>query len=292
MAEAASSAESVAIVRDAALVLSLPDVVVLTTMSYMLRASSFAEDDYEPGAHLAACLFLACTSCETPRRIRDVINALHMARTGTLLRDAHDYWRFKDRVLRAEQTVLKLCLGFDTAFSDRQVLLLHALQFLEGRGGSTEGAQKESSSSSSSSGGGGGGGGGGSVQLPRSLRDLSVALLNDCAGNATCELHPSRVLVVASITLAALFLEVNLPVAWSRLLEVEPSDQALAAVCHAMLDAYEPTQAIDGPLSIMRVRRELGSGSTAATISTATHDAAAAAGGEDASWDRAARPQS
>ena len=78
---------------------------------YELRRA-FERDETELLA--ATCLFLAGKSAETPRRVRDVVNAVHRARrsdAATLpLDDA--YFRRKAAVVDAEQKALRL-LGFD-----------------------------------------------------------------------------------------------------------------------------------------------------------------------------------
>ena len=196
-----------ALLRDAALVLCLPDVAVTVAMSYLHRAAAGEAASLDD---ITASLFLSCKVCECPRRIRDVINALHIAQNEVALLDSHEYWACKERALLAEQLLLR-SLGWNTAFTDRQVLCLQALQHLT----------QDSDQS-----------------LPQAMRELSIALLNDCAGDATCERQPHRVLATAAIRLAALFLELRLPGGWSRILEVEPDDDALDAVCHAMIDTY------------------------------------------------------
>ena len=189
-----------ALLRDAALVLCLPDVAVTVAMSYLHRAAAGEAASLDD---ITASLFLSCKVCECPRRIRDVINALHIAQNEVALLDSHEYWACKERALLAEQLLLR-SLGWNTAFTDRQVLCLQALQHLT----------QDSDQS-----------------LPQAMRELSIALLNDCAGDATCERQPHRVLATAAIRLAAFPSSLSSR-RLSRILEVEPDDDALDAVCH------------------------------------------------------------
>ena len=140
--------------------------------------------------------------CEEPRRIRDVLNATHLAQTDELLRDSHTYWARKEALILTEQRLLRE-LGFDTSCDDVQVLLLNALRALG---------------------------------APHALYELSIALLNDGAHTSTG--LPARLRVAAALSLAADALEVTLPTHWQHTLEVA-GDKQLEAACHAVLDVYD-----------------------------------------------------
>jgi hypothetical protein len=155
---------------------------------------------------LAACLFLACKTCEEARRLRDVINALHVVRTGELLRDSREYWSRKERLIAAEQSLLRL-LGFDTAFDDHQVLLLNALRRLS---------------------------------APVALYELCIALLNDSAGAAAAsgdgKGSSGRARVAGTIGVGAELLGVRLAKGWCAILEVEPA--TLTRACDDLVGVY------------------------------------------------------
>ena len=200
--EGSREMEPPALLRGAATTLGLSDRTLSTAAAYAASCSNPLVDDAE-ASHCAAALFLAAKTCEEPRRIRDVLNATHLSRTHELLTDSQAYWARKEQLTLGEQRLLR-ALGYDTACTDAQVLLLNALR---------------------------------AFGAPRALYELSVAMLNDGAGACAC--LPARVSVAAAITLGAAALEVPLPAHWQRTLEVDGDPQALAAACHAMLDAYD-----------------------------------------------------
>ena len=176
--------------RDACAVLGLVDRVVAAAAVFYQRAGpdfhEVSSSSIGSGSHAtttttslsstslreeaaAACLFLAAKVCEEPRRLRDVLNAVHLAVHGDIIRDAHDYWSRKGCLIAKEQLLLRE-LGYDTSFDDRQVLLLNSLRLL---------------------------------RAPRALYELAVALLNDFCGRAASEQRPARIVVAAAIGLGA-----------------------------------------------------------------------------------------
>lgn len=214
------------LLRDASATLGLADRVVCAAASFEQRAPHLGDTSgssssstampassrstvvsrdsgaltYEEA--LAARLFLAAKMCEEPRRLRDVLNAVELATRGDIVRDAHDYWDRKAKMVTAEQLVLRE-LGFDTSFEDAQVLLLNSLRLF---------------------------------RAPKALYELSVSLLNDTM-HTLHELRTSRVLVAAAICVGAELLGLPLPAGWHGVLEVETS--VLATACHAVLDVYD-----------------------------------------------------
>ena len=154
-----------------------------------------------PESVAAACIFLASKVCEEPRRVRDCINAVHLAITGSPLEDSHLYWALKERIVLAEQQVLR-SLGYDTAVEQPQILLLNFLRLLD---------------------------------VPRPLYGLCASLLNDAAGEPRVRLPP-RALVAAAVRLGAEMLAHPLPDGWCRSLELD--DEQLDVACHVILDAY------------------------------------------------------
>ena len=190
--------DAAAVLRDASAILAVPDQVMCAAKQLQHRSR---------GQHgVAACLVLASKMCEAQRRTRDVINAVHLAQTGELLRSTHEYWALKEALVLAEQNLLR-ALAFDAECDDRQVLLLNSLRLF---------------------------------RAPLVQYKLSVALLNDCTGIAACERYAARVLVAAAMALSAEMLELQvLPDRWLDILEV--SSNSLTGACHAMLDAYSQT---------------------------------------------------
>ena len=199
--------------RDAASVLSLSDRVLTTAAMFERRriaSSSVAVAEPQKAAAVSelqmvarsASLFLAAKSCEEPRRVRDVLNAMVLVERGELLRNPHEYWSLKERLIAAEQSLLRT-LNFETVCEDPQVLLLNTLRAL---------------------------------RAPRGLYQLAIALLNDSAAAARCDDHPTRARVAAAIALGAEMLAVPLRPGWSAELEVELS--SLAAAAHTLLDVY------------------------------------------------------
>ena len=211
--------------RDACAVLGLVDRVAAAAAAYFRRAGPAFHDAPARSSSIgssshatmktssssnslreeaaAACLFLAAKVCEEPRRLRDVLNAVHLAAHGDIIRDAHDYWSRKSCLVAKEQLLLRE-LGYDTSFEDRQVLLLNSLRLL---------------------------------RAPRALYELAVALLNDFCGRS--DQRPARIVVTAAIGLGAQLLELPLPTGWSQILEVDLAAPAFVATCHAMLDVYD-----------------------------------------------------
>ena len=207
--------------RDASATLAVSDRVLSTAASYHAAASSAAAASASVSAsasaaasssssethadRLAACLFLATKMCEEPRRVRDVLNATHLALTHKPLSSSHEYWARKEQLALSEQRLLR-ALGFDAACADAQVPLLNALRAFD---------------------------------APRSLYELCVALLNDGSHSLACAGVPSRLRVAAAISVGAGALDVALPADWKRVLEIDGDERALAAACHALLDAYD-----------------------------------------------------
>ena len=187
------------VLRAAASTLGLTDRVLTTAAAYSKACASTGEDaDYDA----AACVFLSAKMCEEPRRVRDVLNAFELATRGSIVRDAQDYWARKERLVLAEQRLLR-ALAYETACGDPQVLALNMLRTLG---------------------------------APRALYEMCVALLND-AGRS-CAGMPAHVVAAAALPLGASALELPLPVSWQRTLEVEHDAEAVTAACHALLDAY------------------------------------------------------
>ena len=191
------------VLLEACLVLGWSDTVLATAAAYRClaarAASEAATGRFEADS---ASLFLASKICEEPRRVRDVMNAVHLASNGVPLADSHCYWQLKEQVLLAEQRLLR-ALGFNTRTAQPHVLLLNVLRALG---------------------------------APRALYDLSTALLNDGCGAGVSTAFNSRVLVAAVIGLGAAMLELPLPPGWRDVLEV--SDHAVESACHALLDCY------------------------------------------------------
>lgn len=152
---------------------------------------------------LAACAFLAAKTCEEPRRVRDVLNAIELTNCGDFVRDAQEYWKRKEQLVLGEQHLLR-SLGYDTACVDAQILLLNTLHAL---------------------------------RASHALYELCIALLNDAAG--ACATLTVRVTVAAIISIGAASLEVPLPALWLRILEVDGDPHALASACNAILDVYD-----------------------------------------------------
>ena len=208
------------LLREAALVLSCSDEVVSSAASFCFRCLSpegtQTATQPEPSVTgvpswwselslVAASLFLAAKTCEEPRRIRDVINAVHLAGRGVPLRDSRLYWTLKEDLVLMEQKVLR-SLGFDVGCtSDAQVLLLNFLRFL---------------------------------RAPPPLFRLTVAIANDSTASPVCTALPSRVLVAAVVGISAQMLGVGLPGGWRDVLEVQ-DDDAFKLACHAVLDVYD-----------------------------------------------------
>jgi hypothetical protein len=118
---------------------------VVHSMKSNLPSSHFNNDDGWPWVG-AACIFLACKAEEEPRRLRDVINMIHMvlssppssspdgreSNTKVVLDVVNKpptlnekYWESKKRVIENEQIVLRW-IGFDCFVSHphRAVLLI------------------------------------------------------------------------------------------------------------------------------------------------------------------------
>lgn len=199
------------VLLEACLVLGWSDTVLATAAAYRClaaRAASEVAESTEAATGRfeadSACLFLASKICEEPRRVRDVMNAVHLASNGMPLADSHCYWQLKEQVLLAEQRLLR-ALGFNTRTAQPHVLLLNVLRALG---------------------------------APRALYDLSAALLNDGCGAGVSTAFNSRVLVAAVIGMGAAMLELPLPPGWRDVLEV--NDHAVESACHALLDCYAP----------------------------------------------------
>jgi hypothetical protein len=199
----------------AATVLDLSDRALATAAAYASTAA--AEEDEDEADRCAACLFLAAKMCEEPRRVRDVLNAVHLARAHELLRDSHAYWARKERLVLAEQRLLR-ALGFDTSCIDPQVLLLNVLR---------------------------------ACSCSLALCELSVAVLND--GTHALAALPPRLRVAAALQVGASALGLALPTHWQQLLGVDGEPHALAAACHALLDSYDPRRGTS-ELSIVTTR--------------------------------------
>jgi len=165
----------------------------------------------EPDVHRhAASLLLASKVTEESVRLRDVINSAHRQRGQGVLSDSRAYWEQKEALLRDEQQLLR-DLAFDIgANQESQGLLLSYLRI---------------------------------IRAPRSLCELSCALLNDSAGAARLASCPPNLLAAAAIQLASTLLQ--RPVTsqtgseaerWWVACDVE--EDALASTCHLLLDMY------------------------------------------------------
>ena len=194
-----SMASEASSLRATASTLGLSDRVLSTAAAYAGSPSSAAADDA-----LAACILLAAKTCEEPRRVRDVLNSSQIIESGSFVRSSQEYWSRKERLVLAEQQLLR-SLGYETASADPQVLLLNALHFF---------------------------------RAPRALYELCVALLNDSAG--ACAHVPPRITVAAALTLGAAALMLPLPNTWASVLEVDGDTEAIARASHAILDMYDP----------------------------------------------------
>lgn len=188
------------VVAAAASTLGLDDGALHAAHCYRQAGGSSAADADEGSA--AAALFLAAKVCEQPRRSRDVVNAVHLARHGEPLRDSRAYWVLKEGLVTAEQRLLR-GLAFDTHVDQPQALMLNVLR---------------------------------GFRAPRALFELAVALLNDAGASPRLAGRPGRLLAAASIGLGADLLHEPLPEEWWLVLEV--GEGAVAEACHAMLDAY------------------------------------------------------
>ena len=190
-----ASLPSPEILHRVATTLGLSDRVLSASAMFM---AEFALRD------LAACIFLAAKTCEEPRRIRDVLNALELAAgRGNFVRSAQEYWTRKERVAFEEQRLLR-SISYGTNCCDAQVLLLNVLR---------------------------------AFRASLALSEQCIAMLND---TILCTAIPSRLAVAAVITLSAHALDLPMPASWKRVLEVDTDPLALAAACHAVLDAYDP----------------------------------------------------
>ena len=183
--------------RAAASTLALSDRTLGAASAYSRSSPAASSSDVA-----TASVFLAAKACEEPRRVRDVINAVHLAQEHELLRDSREYWARKERAVLDEQLLLR-AMGYHTDRADTQVLLLNVLRALN---------------------------------APRALYELCIALVND--GGLACAAFPSRVLVAAAMAVGATALDVQLPAHWQRVLEVD-GDEQVAAACDALLDAYD-----------------------------------------------------
>ncbi|KAJ1460819.1 cyclin-like protein [Pelagophyceae sp. CCMP2097] len=121
LAEAVDSPRHTALLFHAGLRLRLPQAAVCAAISFFYRVAERpaapARDEAEKREVACACLFLAGKVCEAPRKMRDVLNAMHHALHGSAapvfaLDEA--YFLAKAGLVDAEQRALR-DLGFDVA---------------------------------------------------------------------------------------------------------------------------------------------------------------------------------
>lgn len=154
------------------------------------EAAAGADAEEEAAARVGACLFAACKACEQPRRARDVVNAVHLAARGEVLRDSRTYWRRKDALLQHEQSLLR-ALGFEPAVHPPHRLLYNYLHAL---------------------------------RAPPQLCTLAAAIANDAAASADCVRRRPSLIAAAAIALAAALLGPALPVVSCRGVGGRPED--------------------------------------------------------------------
>lgn len=200
--------------REAAMILGLSDAVVCSASGLRTDYDLALSGSPIPKATVGlqdeeadinnACLFLAAKLCEEPRRMRDIINATHLAVSATLLTDSRQYWRMKEGLLIAEQRLLR-SMAYAAKAPQTHVLLLNCLR---------------------------------AIRVNHDLYELSLSIMNDCAICASGSNPQNREYVAAVIFLGATLLGDTLPISLHELLEV--NEGCMASICHAVLDQYEP----------------------------------------------------
>ena len=89
----------------AACMLRVSETVVRTALAFFHRHLQMvgAGDGSQTDSVLAACLFLASKVEDEPRRSRDVLNTMTMARHSEPLRSSRQYWILKEQLVQQEQ---------------------------------------------------------------------------------------------------------------------------------------------------------------------------------------------
>jgi hypothetical protein len=156
---------------------------------------------------ISACLFLSAKTCEESRRIRDVLNAVHLATHNVPLHDSRRYWELKEELVIMEQRLLR-GLGFHTCCIAPHLLFCNCLRVFK---------------------------------APHAMYELGYGLINDsvlCSDSLA--LQPERLLVAASIVVGAALIRWPLPAGWIHVLQVD--ERALTSACHAVLDVYSASK--------------------------------------------------
>jgi len=190
--------------RAAAIRLEFSDATAYAAAAYLTQytaaAAAAGPTSSDEQGRVGACLFVASKVCEQPRRARDVVNAVHRAVHGGLLRSSHEYWAKKESLLSHEQGLLR-GLGFDLTVAHPHPFFYHYCHALD---------------------------------APPQLAALAAAILNDSACSAECGDTPAGVVAAAALALAAALLHPSLaprslPERWWDALGV--SDARLAETC-------------------------------------------------------------